>query len=204
MEPARVDEHRGLPVAEVAEAAALQRKVGVAFEGDHRREIQSTGEPRLDLVQAAPLDVERPRAGQQTQMVVHRLGHHRGLLARRARRRALVVDERRRNENHRGRGQRRRQRRSPAAPPRARGGRLGPPGGEPTLERERGGVLGQALLEQPRELLLDGVGPDAVGTAVEVSAHGVLRLGPQTALLIVEQVQPDFVAPHPSLTARSP
>jgi hypothetical protein len=50
----------------------------------HRREVQAAREPGLDLVQAAALDVERPWARRQTQVVVDRFGYHRGLLARRA------------------------------------------------------------------------------------------------------------------------
>ena len=60
------------------------------------------------------------------------------------------------------------------------------------------------MLEESRQLLLDRVGARAVGTAVEMCAHRALRLEPQAAFLVVEQVQPDLVALHRSLTARSP
>src|SRR5262245_56321050 len=60
------------------------------------------------------------------------------------------------------------------------------------------------MLEEPCQLLLDDVGARAVGTAVRAGADRGLRLDLQLALLVGEQVQPDFVALHPSLTTRSP
>src|SRR5882724_8751054 len=65
-------------------------------------------------------------------------------------------------------------------------------------------MLGQAVLEEPSQLLLDRVGARATRAAIEVGAHRALGLEPQAALLIVEQVQPHLIAGHASLTVRSP
>ena len=165
---------------------------------------ETTAEPRLHLMQPAALDVEGVLAREQPQVIIHGLGDHRALLAGRARRGTLVVDDRRRHEHDRGRGQRRHEGRSPPAPPRTPGRRLRPPGGEPALERERGGMLRQALLEQPSQLLLHRVGSRATRAAFEVCAYRLLRLEPRAALLVVEQVLPHLIARHSSLTARSP
>jgi len=42
--------------------------------------------------------------------------------------------------------------------------------GMPTLEGERSRMLGQAMLEEPCQLLLNDVGARAVGTAVKAGA----------------------------------
>ncbi|HTG11758.1 MAG TPA: hypothetical protein VK746_13235, partial [Candidatus Eisenbacteria bacterium] len=53
------DEDGGLAVEVVADRAAPQREVLVAVEAHDRREVEAPLEPRLDLVNAAALDVER-------------------------------------------------------------------------------------------------------------------------------------------------
>jgi hypothetical protein len=83
-------------------------------------------------------------------------------------------------------------------------GRLRPLRGQSALERERSRVLRQAMLEQPRQLLLDRVGTRAARAAVEMGANHVVRFEPQAAFLVVAQVQPHLVTGHSSLTARSP
>ena len=138
-------EHRRLAVEVVADRAAPQREVVVAQEADHRREVEPPLEPRLDLVHAAALDVERVLAREQAQVIVDRLGHHRRAGAARS----LVVERQRGQQQHAHR-ERGHQGAAPARPPpgrRRRGGRVGPRRGEPALQRQRGRVLGQAALE---------------------------------------------------------
>src|SRR5262249_37428299 len=62
-----------LAVPHVSEAAADEREVVVAGEGDARREVDAAREPRLDLVDAAALDLGRPRARDDAQGVAHGL-----------------------------------------------------------------------------------------------------------------------------------
>jgi len=107
------DEHRGLAVEVVADRAASQREVGVALEAHHRRKVEPALEPRLDLMDAAALDVERMLGGEQAQVVVHRLRHH----PRAAVARLPVVERHQRQHQHR-RGQRGDDGAAPARPPR--------------------------------------------------------------------------------------
>jgi len=76
VQPAVEDEDGRLAVHVVADRAAPQREVVVAQEAHHRREVEAPLEPRLDLVHAPALDVERMLAREQAQVVVDRLGHH--------------------------------------------------------------------------------------------------------------------------------
>ena len=65
-------------------------------------------------------------------------------------------------------------------------------------------MLREAMLEESCQLLFDGVGARAISAPVEMRAHRALRLELQASFLKVEQVQPDVVAGHRSLTVRSP
>jgi hypothetical protein len=194
VQAARIDEHCGLAVAEIAHGASPEREVGVALERHHRREVQAALEPRLHLVQAAALDVQPVLAGEHAQVIVHRLGHHARLLTHRAGR-ALVV-ERRRHHQHHGGGQGRHQRRSPPAPPRERGGGRRPPGGQPPLERQRRRVLGQTELEHRGQLVLERVQPGTGSAALQVGPNLVPRGRGQAIALIVQEPEPDVLAAH--------
>jgi len=190
-------EDRRLAIEVVADGAAPQREVVVAQEAHHRREVEAPLEPRLDLVHAAALDVERMLAREQPQVVVHRLGDH-DLAAVGPR----IVERQRGEHQHRHRegGD---QQAAPVPPTRSRGlvdrrgGRLGRPRrGQPALEREGGRVGGQAVLER---LAQEGVGRLLVGAGVaagHVAPERLSLLGGQAAALGVEQERARFVAGH--------
>ena len=57
-------------------------------------------------------------------------------------------------------------------------------------------MLRQPVLEDRRQLLLDGVGTCAVDAALEVRAHVALRRQRQAPAMIVDQPEPDVVARH--------
>ena len=114
VQPAVEDEDRRLAIHVVADRAAPQREVVVAQEAHHRREVEASLEPRLDLVHAAALDVERMLAREQAQVVVDRLGHH-----DRAGSARLRVVERQRGQQQHAQRQGRDQGAAPARPPRA-------------------------------------------------------------------------------------
>src|SRR5262245_15256740 len=197
MEAARIHEHCGLPVPEIADGAPFERELAVALERYPRREVQPPLEPRLHLMDVAALDIHRMLAGEHAQVIVHGLGHQAGPLARRARGRALVVKDGRRQEQERRYSERWRQRQPPPAPPRGCGsGWRGPLRGQPALERKRRRMLGQALLERLRELVLDGIGAGALDAVGEMRAYLALGGVRQAPALIVEEAIPCFPAGH--------
>src|SRR5580658_2656920 len=76
VQPPLEDERGGLAVDEVGDGATLQRELIVAGEGGDRRKVESPREPRLDLMDAAALNLDGVIAIENAQMVVHRLGEH--------------------------------------------------------------------------------------------------------------------------------
>src|SRR5581483_2026679 len=70
VEPALVDEHRRLAIEEVVDRAPLELELPVAAEGHDRREVELPGEPGLDLVDPAGLDLQRVEAGDDPEVIV--------------------------------------------------------------------------------------------------------------------------------------
>src|SRR2546425_12740382 len=93
VQPPTVDENRGLAIEEVADRTALEWEVLIAHEGDHRREIESTREPRLHLVDPPALDFHRMLTGDHPQVIVDRLADHSARAAGLTHCPALEVDD---------------------------------------------------------------------------------------------------------------
>src|SRR5437868_1748235 len=87
-------EHEGgrLPVDEYGDRPALEGEFFVAAELEHGGKVELAGKPRLDLVNAAALDLDRVLRVQHTQVVID------GLVNQRLPRGALATDEHRREQ----------------------------------------------------------------------------------------------------------
>jgi len=181
-----------LAVEVVADRAASQREVVVAQEAHHRREVEASLEPRLDLVHAPALDVDRMLTREQAQVVVDRLRHH----GRAGSVRRLVVERQRGQQQHAQR-QGRDQGAAPARPPRGRRrGRVGPGRGEPTLQRERRRVLGQTVLEHLAQERLGRLLVSASLAPGHVSLEQRAPIRGQAPTLGVQQQRARLVAGH--------
>ena len=199
VEPIGVDEHRGLAVEEVADRAALEGEVGVAFERHDGREVQPPLEPGLHLVETAALDLERARAREHAQVIVHRLGHHRGPDARGSAGGPLDIEDGGGHQPDGQHGERRDEPGPPPGPARAGRGRDRPASRDPALQRERGRVLRQLVLEHGGQLPFHGAGVRTGRTALEMGADRLMRGRRQAPLLVVVQRGPDGVAVHRAL-----
>jgi len=187
------DEHGGLAVEVVADRATPQREVLVAVEAHDRREVEAPLEPRLDLVDAAALDVERMLTRQDPQMIVDRLGDHPGggALAR------PLVGERPHDQEHRGRRRDRDEVPRPAPPEARRGRRRARPlRGQPALQGHRRSVLGEPALERLAQERLRRRLVRARGARLQVRLQRRVRLRGEPAALGVQEPVPGFLAGH--------
>ena len=193
MQPAAVHEGRGLAIEEALDRATEQRELRVAAEGDHRREVEPSGEPGAYPMEVAARDLEGASRLDQPQMIVHGFERHqgRGAIERRVAPRPDKHDE----QDERGRQRRARKRlREQARPRGASALGSGDPGGQPPLESARRCVLRQASLEDLAQSLLDRVLVRAVRTACEVSPHRLVHGRREEAALVVEEMDAGVVA----------
>src|SRR5437667_232926 len=176
----------------------------VAAEGNDGREVEPAREPGLDLMDAAALDLERVLAQEHPQVIVDGLGDERlGAVAPTGSGKAPGQPRRGDGEHERG-GERRRHGAAPPGPP-GRGRRAGrrPLRREPALEREGRGMLWQAALEELAQRVLGGVVVGARGAPLDVGPDFARELRGELPPVVVEQVGPDVLAVHSSLS-RSP
>src|SRR5438445_242100 len=199
-----VDEDRRLAVHEPADRPALQRELDVAADGNDGREVEPPGEPGLDLMDAAALDLERVLAQEHPQVIVDGLGDERlGAVAPTGSGKAPGEPRRGNGEHERG-GERRRHGAAPPGPPgRARRAGRRPLRREPALEREGGGMLRQAALEELAQRVLGGVVVGARGAPLDVGPDFAREIRGELPPVVVEQVGPDVLAVHSSIS-RSP
>src|SRR5438132_114062 len=199
-----VDEDRRLAVHEPADRPALQRELDVAAERNDGREVEPAREPGLDLMDAAALDLERVLAQEHPQVIVDGLGDERlGAVAPTGARKAPGQPRRGNGEHERG-GERRRHGAAPPGPPgRARRAGRRPLRREPALEREGGGMLRQAALEELAQRVLGRVFVGARGAALDVGPDLARELRGELPPVVVEQVSPGVLAVHSSIS-RSP